>query len=249
MPLTVDAVRARFPHRLIQWKHETTSTMDDALLLARQGAPHGTVAGADAQTRGKGRHDRAWHSAPDTGLYLSVVLRLALEPAHLPVVTMALGLAVVEAIAKAAHLRLDLRWPNDVVRDDRKVAGILTQHHGDFTVAGIGINVNQIQFPDVLQPVATSLQLITGREHARESILTALLPAIDDQCDTLTRHGRDVILQRFAQASSYVRGKRVVIEPDGHRGITNGLTPEGFLQLRQDTGATLTILAGGVRPE
>lgn len=248
--MDVDWVRAQLPGREIHWSPRIDSTMFLAARLAAQGCPSGTVAGADEQTAGQGRHGREWLSAPESGLYVSLVLRLTLPPETLPVVTLALGLAVVAGILSTTDAACDLRWPNDVLIGDRKCAGILTQLDGGAIIAGIGINVNQESFPQELAPIATSLRIARGRVCSRERLLVALLDAVDTHRALLEREGREPILRMFSQASSYVQGRRVRVEQGGEAltGITTGLDAAGFLTLLKDDGRRVTILAGGVRP-
>ena len=249
------AQRFEIPGRTVHWFESIGSTMTAAVELSREGAPHGTVVVADEQTAGIGRHGHSWHSQ-EGGLYVSIVLRL---PETVPVVMLALGLAARDAIASAlggAGLRpalaghrpaplVDLRWPNDVLLDGRKCAGVLAQLEGAAVIAGIGINVNQTEFPDGLE--ATSLQL-AGAITKRENVLVALVEAVDRYCGEKP----DEILRMFEASSSYARGLRVRVEQGGPEqkaveGVTQGLDPSGFLIVRQDNGQDSTIFAGGVR--
>ena len=226
------------------------STMRKAAELADLGAAAGTVVVANAQTAGQGRLGRNWHSEPEAGLYVTVILRPKLCPDSLPLVTLALGLATAEAITAATGVACDLRWPNDVLIGNRKCAGILAQLQDDVLLAGIGINVNHTDFPPEIANLATSFRLATGREHSREHLLDILLASIDSHLETLLRDGKEPVLRAFTAASSYVRGRRVVVEgATDMRGTTDGLDPQGFLFLRQDDGTRKLILAGGVRPE
>jgi len=134
-----------------------------------------------------------------------------------------------------------LRWPNDVLLREHKVAGILAQAEGPVVIAGIGINVSQRKFPEGLDTPATSLAL-EGIETTREALLEALVVAVE-RCSQLPQ---DELLRRFEQASSYVLGRRV--RADGKEGVTCGLDASGFLRLREDDGTETMILAGGVRP-
>ncbi len=244
--LNIQAVRRRLPGREISFFETITSTMHEAATRAAAGCPSGAVVVAEEQTAGQGRHGHAWHSEPGAGLYLSVVLRQA----SLPVLTLALGLATAEAIARATDLQPDLRWPNDVMLGGRKAAGILVQLMDTAAVAGIGVNVNHPAFPPEIATEATSLRLASGRAQSREEILVALLPAIDSFCHMLAEGGPQPILELFARHSSYVRGKRVRVEQSGGTltGTTAGLDANGFLKLRADDGSESLILAGGVRP-
>jgi BirA family biotin operon repressor/biotin-[acetyl-CoA-carboxylase] ligase len=224
--------------RRFEWFESIGSTMTVAAQLAREGCEHGTVVGADEQTAGVGRHGRAWHSPKGTGLYVSIVLRL---PRALPVVMLALGLAAREAIAEATGLAPDLRWPNDVLIDGRKCAGIIAQLEGDAVIAGIGINVSQTEFPPEIE--ATSL-LLAGASVTREDVLNSLVEAVDRYCG----EAPETILRMFEESSSYARGRRVRVEQGAIEGVTCGLDASGFLIVRQDDGRDTTVLAGGVRP-
>jgi len=248
--LNLDEIRGRLAGREIHWSASVGSTMHEACRLAAAGAASGTVIGADEQTAGQGRLGRSWHSQAGTGLYLSLILRLPFTPETLPLVTMALGLGVREAIVKVTGVSTDLRWPNDVLIDDRKVAGILTQFESGAVVAGIGVNVDQREFPPDLADIATSLRIVCGREQSREDLLVAILPAVEEMCGVLLQEGTYAILRLFAASSSYVHGRRVVVDlgDEELRGTTAGLSAAGFLLVRDDAGTEHTIIAGGVRP-
>ena len=224
--------------------------MQVAIELAEKGCESGTVVVAKQQTAGQGRFGRTWHSEPGAGLYMSQVLRLKLCADSLPLVTLALGLATAEAITQIGSVAPDLRWPNDVLLNGKKCAGILVQLVDGVLISGIGINVNHASFPQDLSDIATSLRQATGREHDRDKLLDVLIGSIDDHLDRLMLNGRDPVLRAFSQASSYVRGRRVVVEQNGTEltGVTDGLDPQGFLLLREDNGRRTLILAGGVRP-
>jgi len=261
MPFDLAMVRSQFPDRHIEWHAVLGSTMTEASRLAAAGAPSGTVIGADEQTAGLGRLGRTWHSEPGSGLYFSVILprdrhgRHRFPPATLPVVTLALGLAVSGAILQATNVTCDLRWPNDILIQSKKCAGILTVLEGSAIIAGIGINVNHSQFPVELEGIATSLRIAAGHPHSRERLLLELLPSIDRYCTLLETGGAEPILKLFSSASSYVSGRRVRVNQEGSTllgtmlvGTTAGLNDSGFLILRGDDGRNSLIVAGGVRP-
>jgi BirA family transcriptional regulator, biotin operon repressor / biotin---[acetyl-CoA-carboxylase] ligase len=208
----------------------TDSTMKDAAALAVRGEPHGTVVVAERQTAGIGRHGHAWHSESDEGLYLSIVLHLPLTGDALPGLTMALGLAAQRAVDDIAEVACDLRWPNDLLLNEKKLAGILVQApDAGVLIAGIGVNVNQTTFPQELRSIATSLRLETGQDYFAE-------------------RGKRPILEQFEARSSYVRGKSVEVQAVDRviTGITAGLDENGFLRVRTAQGIE-TIVAGGVR--
>lgn len=250
MPFDIEWVRSRLqPHR-VEWHSSIGSTMTEAQLLAVAGCPSGTIVGAEEQTAGQGRYGRRWHSEPDSGLYVSMILRYPFPNDSLPLVTLALGLATVDAILKTTDLACDLRWPNDVLIQNRKCCGILTQMEGSAIIAGIGINVNHSHFPDELKDLATSLRIAGGRVHAREKLLVELVACVDNFCTLLAKEGREPILAMFSRASSYVHGRRVTVDQGDSvlQGTTAGLNESGFLLLRGDDGKQNVIIAGGVRP-
>jgi BirA family biotin operon repressor/biotin-[acetyl-CoA-carboxylase] ligase len=250
MPFDIERVKASLPDRRIDWYPSIGSTMTEASLLSASGCASGTVVGADEQTAGLGRYGRTWHSESDAGLYASIILRYPFSADSLPVVTLALGLATAEAILKTTDLACDLRWPNDVLIQSKKCAGILTQLEGSAIIAGIGINVNHSAFPQELAAIATSLRIGSGRTHSRERLLVELINSVEGFCSLLEKEGRAPILAMFARASSFVHGRKVSVDQDGAilRGTTAGLTESGFLILQSDDGKPNVIIAGGVRP-
>jgi BirA family biotin operon repressor/biotin-[acetyl-CoA-carboxylase] ligase len=245
-----DLVSRSSPGRRIEWFDSVDSTMTVAARLAREGCPSGTIVGADEQTAGIGRHGHLWHSEPAAGLYVSLVLRPSLPSATLPLVMLALGLGTQQAIAEVSGLAPDLRWPNDILLEGKKCAGILAQLEGDAVIAGIGINVSHAAFLPDLALLATSLRLAGAPEISREDLLAALVRSVEDACRILATDGPTAIRAAFTRASSYATGRRVrVAQEDGViEGVTCGLDPSGFLLLRQDNGTVTKILAGGVRP-
>ena len=228
--MDIERLRRAFPARRIDYYPSIDSTMRAAVGLKR-----GSVVLAGEQTAGQGRQGRRWHSEPASGIYCSVVLKPA------PALTLALGLATADAIARATGLVCDLRWPNDVMLAGKKVSGILVQN----AIAGIGINVNHTSFPEELASEATSLRLHTDAPVSLTGILLHLLPAID----AFVGLDKDTLLRRFASASSYAAGRRVTVtQPDGAiEGTTAGRDPAGFLIVRKDDGTDTLIVAGGVR--
>lgn len=245
MPFDFDQVRCAFISRQIVYHDRLDSTMREATDLAAAGCPKGTTVVAGEQTAGVGRHGHSWHSEAGSGLYVSVVLRPELPLDNLPPLTLAMGLATAEAIGRSTDLTCDLRWPNDVMLDNRKVAGILVQLADPAVIIGIGINVNHLAFPPELATEATSLRIVSGRQHSREQLLIELLNAVDGFTRMLAIGGRRAILDLFGRCSSYAQGKRVVVS--GTSGVTAGLNDAGFLLIDTGDGKLETIFAGGVR--
>src|SRR5579863_6419977 len=190
------------------------STNTLALEAAAKGAPEGSVFLAEQQLSGRGRGSNQWHSAESTGIYCSVILRPALPPAEVLALSLSAGLAVQSAVQEVdSRLFADLKWPNDLLIAGKKFCGILTEMSAEATrvrhiVVGIGINVNQTDFPADLAQTATSLRLTTGVEWSRVELCAALLKSLDREYKTLLS-GPDAtpeILRRFEERSSSARG-------------------------------------------
>jgi BirA family biotin operon repressor/biotin-[acetyl-CoA-carboxylase] ligase len=248
--MDIERLRQRFPDRAIHYFESLPSTMTVAAQLAAEGCAHGSAVIAGEQTTGQGRHGRQWQSEAGSGVYLTLVLRPLFPPAAFPVLTLAVGLAACEAIEEVTGLACDLRWPNDLLLSGKKCGGILLNLEAGAVVAGIGINVGHTAFPPELAEVATSLRLVSGREHPRESLLAALFEAVDRYCDLVTSQGVEPVLRLFTARSSYAMGRRVVVDQPGEQieGVTAGLDENGFLRVRKDNGVVVMVLAGGVRP-
>jgi BirA family biotin operon repressor/biotin-[acetyl-CoA-carboxylase] ligase len=224
--------------------------MKDAAKLAAKGEPHGTVVVAEEQTAGIGRHGHSWHSEVGGGLYMSIILRLPLPPEAMPLLTMALGLAAQRAIEQVCGVCCDIRWPNDLILNVRKLAGIMVQSADKgVLIAGIGININQTAFPEELREIATSLRIETSREFEKEALLEAVVAESLKYAGLLVDSGKTCITGEFEARSSYVRGKAVAVDT-GERtfsGVTAGLDENGFLRVETAHGVE-TVIAGGVRP-
>ena len=227
-----------------------------AMHAAARGAPEGSVFLAEEQTAGRGRGGHSWHSAASSGIYCSVVLRPKLPPAEILVLSLAAGLAAADAVEQTTGLRPDLKWPNDLLiagsDGPKKFCGILTELNAELTrvryaVVGVGINVNQAEFPAEITEVATSLRIAAGREFSRVALTAALLQSLDRETTALEAGGRAEIVRRFEQRSSWTRGRRVRIEEERpYQGVTEGLDELGFLRVRVDRELR-TVLSGSVR--
>ena len=236
------------------YKIESTNTA--AMAAAEKGGPEGSVFLAEEQTAGRGRGGNSWHSPRSTGIYCSVILRPALPPSDVLVISLAAGLAVQSAIQQVdTRVTADLKWPNDLLIGGKKLCGILAEMNAEATrvryiVVGIGINVNQPNFPNDL--AATSLRLATGSEWSRVELVAALLKSLDREYRQLLQdpNARRSILRRFAENSSWVVGKDIRIEDNesSFEGTTEGLDERGFLLVRTAHGVR-TALSGTVREQ
>lgn len=231
------------------------STNVAAMEAAAAGEPDGSVFFAEQQTAGRGRGGNSWESAPSDGVYCSIILRPQLSPADALLLSLIAGIAVAEAVEQTTGLHPDLRWPNDVLLEERKFCGILTEMNAEATrvryvVVGIGINVNQPSFSKELEPIATSLRLAGGHEWSRLQVAAALLKSLDIWYRKLSdgsADSRSAIFRKFEERSSFARSRFVhVDEEGGYEGVTEGLDNRGFLLVRTNRGIR-TVLSGGVR--
>lgn len=233
---------------------EVASTNDEAKRAAKEGATHGATWVAEAQTAGRGRQGRAWVSTRGENLLVSVLARVTCVPSRLPPLALVAGLAARDAAAEELDAIPDIRWPNDVLVHGRKFCGILTEMRAEpdrihYAVVGIGMNVNQSRMPEELEDIATSLRIDTGKTHSRLEVLIRLLRHLDRYYNQFLTEGATPILRRFAEVSSYFRGKRVRITTSAETftGSTAGLEPNGVLRVaRDDRGSIELVLSGDV---
>ena len=234
--------------RPLMYQPVTGSTNDNALLAARSGAPHGSLFVADEQTAGRGRRGNTWLAAPGESLLFSVLLRPKLELAQVSALTLAIGLALRDAIAPLVPGSVQIKWPNDLYVDGKKLAGVLveSQLQGDrlqAVVVGIGLNVATREFPEEIAARATSLALLGAAHLDREALLQELLNAIALRVDAYQSTGVAGILDEL-NAADALRGKRVRV--DAQSGVGRGLDAQGRLLLEDESGVVHSFLSGTV---
>ncbi|MDQ4026404.1 MAG: biotin--[acetyl-CoA-carboxylase] ligase [Actinomycetota bacterium] len=229
------------------------STNDDALEWAAAGAPEGAAVTADQQTQGRGRWSRGWHSPPGRSISLSLVLRP--DPDVAALLTTLLGVAVAEALEEAAGVTCGLKWPNDVVIDGRKVAGILVESRSpggpvDAVVAGIGVNVSWSpdEMPAEIGAGATSLAAAGAGPLPRGPLVARILGAVEAWYRRAqTAEGRAAVVAG-AEARSTILGHAVLLRrSDGTlvEATATGLREDGALQVDAG-GETFAVTAGEV---
>jgi BirA family biotin operon repressor/biotin-[acetyl-CoA-carboxylase] ligase len=221
-----------------------TSTQDEARRLARAGAPVGTVVIAEEQTRGRGRLDRRWVSPPG-GLYFTILLERSLPPGPLPLLA---GVAVTEALRQLGSDRIAAKWPNDVLLDGRKLAGILAQREATALLLGVGVNVRLD--PGLLPPedrgrVASLYEV--APEVTREEVFEAIVERLRHWLDRAAREGFETTLPRWRELSSTL-GRRVRVElpHETVEGQAEDVEADGALRIRHGDGTTRRIVAGDV---
>ena len=218
------------------------------MTLAQNGAEDGTVVAAESQSAGRGRHARTWFSPPGLNLYCSIIVRglgqglsLADWLSWVPLTT---ALAVAEAVQTVAATSLALKWPNDLLLDERKIGGILcesslTTPSNPTVVIGIGLNVNVPRelFPDELRPIATSLFESSHRLVDRNRLLAQLLLDLEQSLDELRDHGPSRLLQAYQRRCATLGQQvRVILGADEELlGTAVAITADGTLQVRPST--------------
>jgi BirA family transcriptional regulator, biotin operon repressor / biotin---[acetyl-CoA-carboxylase] ligase len=237
----------------VRWFREIDSTNRWVLEQARAGAPEGLVAVADHQTAGRGRLGRTWSAPPGGSLLASILLRPDLPPDALHLVTAAVALAASDACRAVAGVEPGLKWPNDLLVDDRKLAGVLAEADlgstgGPAVVVGIGINVNWPDpLPGELEATATSLDRAAGRPVGREPLLVELLVGLERRYAGLgDAGGRAALASEYrTRCSTIGRDVRVELADESFTGSACDVNDAG--QLLVSTDACLrTISAGDV---
>jgi BirA family biotin operon repressor/biotin-[acetyl-CoA-carboxylase] ligase len=242
--LTPDVVqpllRGRFGEPYL-WSEETASTQD---VLRGAGLHEGAVAVAEHQTAGRGREGRRWEDAAGRSLLVSVLLR---PRGGLPVQQLALvvGLAVADAVEAATGVAATLKWPNDVLLEGRKVAGVLLEATEDAVVCGIGVNVNEAEdeLPREPRGPAGSLRTATGREHDRAALLADLLARVQRRYDEWLDLGLGLFLPELERRDA-LRGRRVTV--GDLSGTAAGIAPDGRLRVRSADGVETLVASGEV---
>jgi BirA family biotin operon repressor/biotin-[acetyl-CoA-carboxylase] ligase len=233
---------------------ETDSTNVRAKYLAGDGAPEGTVVVAEKQTQGRGRRGRSWFSPPGKGIYTSIVLRPPIPPNEAPKLTLMASVAVAEALMSLTSLKVNIKWPNDILIKGRKVAGILTEistemDRIDYVIIGVGVNVNTPRkgLPPDIRHTATSVFMETGKAFPRIALLRAYLEWLEIYYETFKTKGFDPILNRWKHLADIIGRKISVDLMDSVRvGKVLDVDKDGFLILQDRRGTIERIISGDV---
>jgi BirA family transcriptional regulator, biotin operon repressor / biotin---[acetyl-CoA-carboxylase] ligase len=226
------------PYRFLA---ECGSTQDE---LRTAGAPEGAVVVADHQTRGRGRSGRSWVDSPGEALLCSVLLRPPPSP-DLGQLSLAVGLAVADAVDAATGLDAEIKWPNDVILVGNKVAGVLLEAHGGSVLCGIGVNVAQDarSLPDGGAPPSGSLRSVAGRSSDRVTLLVDLLAALEERYQSWRATGLPGLLGEL-ERRNWLRGRRV--RAGARDGTAGSILEDGTLAVALDDGGHLFARSGEV---
>src|SRR5688572_24205374 len=228
------------------------STNTEALRQAKLGADEGLCIVARQQTAGRGRHGRTWVSERDAGVYLSVVLRPKLDTHDLPLITLMSGIAVHDTLRELG-MQPDIKWVNDVLVNEKKIAGILAEAtetpDGVAVVSGIGINLTSANFPPDLVTTATSVEDNSPVAVSRDELIEVLTGRLSHFYDMLqAKNGPAEIIENWRQRSTYFTGKlvRVVMENETVTGTTDGLENNGALRVKRANGTVVVVQTGDI---
>lgn len=259
-PLDVRKVQEQLTARRLGAKFhyftEISSTNTHARELAERGAAEGEIVIGETQTHGRGRLGRHWESPSLVNLYLSIILRPKLAPKHAPQITLMAAVALVETFAPLIAQAPIIKWPNDILVNGKKLAGVLTEAACsadliEHVILGIGINVNYRvdSMPSELRSRATSIADLTRNNVDRENVLLRLIQALDRCYGELEEFGFDALRRRW-EAHFGWRGRRVKVQHLDQvlTGRARGIERDGALVLEDDHGVLHSIYAGDVIP-
>ena len=232
---------------------ETDSTNNEIRRLAEQGAPHGTLAVAERQLGGKGRRGRVWTSPAGVGIWMSMLLRPQIDPMAASMLTLVMALSTRRGIEKATGLKSEIKWPNDLVLNKKKICGILTEMSTElmeiqYVIPGTGINVNQMEFPDDIKATATSLRIESGKIQKRSEIIAAIMEAFEGYYDTfIETQDMSGLIEEYNANLVNLGNEVCVLDPAGeYRGVSEGINKEGALLVRLSDGTLKEIISGEV---
>lgn len=240
--------------RNIDYYTSCTSTQIIAADKARQGASHGTVIISEEQTAGKGRLERSWDSTANKGIWMSVIIRPNISPEFAAQFTLVSAVAINQAIQEVTNLTPQIKWPNDILINGKKVTGILTELQADMDIVhsiiiGIGVNVNQelSAFDESIQNIATSLKMENGEEVDRSLLVAKILYYLEKYGDLYVEKGFEPI-KILWESHNCTIGKRIraTMLRETLEGVALGITKDGVLELRLDSGEIRGIYSADI---
>jgi BirA family biotin operon repressor/biotin-[acetyl-CoA-carboxylase] ligase len=247
-------LRTKWMGRSIHHFHAMDSTNSMAYQLALQGAEEGEIVVAESQKKGRGRLGRKWFSPPLSNLYLSVILRPEIPPQQASLMTLMAAVATAGAIHKFSGLQPMIKWPNDILLKNRKVAGLLNEIHSEtdrihFVILGIGVNLNMDEkmFSKEIRSLATSLKREMGQSVSRKAFLQTLLEELEIWYETFLEEGAAPILKAWRdKAEIQGRPVRVISFGEVLSGTAIDIDNDGALILETKEGERKRVVAGDV---
>ncbi|ASF39666.1 bifunctional biotin--[acetyl-CoA-carboxylase] synthetase/biotin operon repressor [Halobacillus halophilus] len=223
---------------------QVESTQEIGHQLASQGKPHGTVVIADAQGKGRGRMARNWHSPKGKGIWMSILLRPDLPPMRAPQLTLLAATVLAKMVREKTNLHPQIKWPNDLLIDHKKVSGILTEMQAEhdqiqYVVLGIGMNVNQQlnEIPQDIRHKASSLKIESGQEWDIQQTIQSILRLFENTYDSYVEQGFEQVKKEW-EHFGYRIGEEVTISTMRRewQATLIGIEPDGALRARDKDG-------------
>lgn len=237
---------------LLRYVEETTSTNDDVMQRVLDNAPHGTAIYAGVQRQARGRQGRPWFSAPNQNLALSVAIVGESYAPYLALIPLAVGVAIAELLEAQSGLHIELKWPNDLLYQGKKLGGILCEgvqtglvFRGAVAGVGVNLNVRAEDLPAELQEQATSILIESGQSLSLQQVAALARARIIQEVEALASGGRDNLLARW-QTRDVTRGRYVDILSTGQSGTAEGIERDGALRVRLASGELVAVRSGEV---
>ncbi len=232
---------------------DSTNLFAGRLIAHGRKVPEGTVIIAEAQTAGRGRLGRSWHSEREAGIYFSMVLFPKAPPSLAPLFTLGTAVAMHNAVEHYSGLDIDIKWPNDLLVGNKKCCGILSEIQAEVDlvktmIIGVGLNANHERLPEEIADRATSLRMASGRIQSRLEILLEFFEEFENIYMDFERKGPRGIIEQWTRFSSFANDRKIEIH-DGVRkiaGVTRGLNPLGALRIEQKGGRIEEVYSGDV---
>lgn len=232
---------------------ETTGSTNDYLkVLGHKGLDHGTVAAAREQTSGKGRLGRKWISEKDANIYFSVLLKPEISPMEVSGITPVAGLAVCKAIREFCNIDCKIKWPNDIIVNNKKLVGILTEMSAEFDaiefiIIGIGINTDQTKFPDEVKNKATSLFIETGIKPDKNKLLALVLKHLEEELTKSNYKINQLNLESYRKLCATI-GRNVTVCKGSKeiQGTALNVNKKGELEVKTKDDSVITVNSGEV---
>ncbi|MDE6815586.1 MAG: biotin--[acetyl-CoA-carboxylase] ligase [Lachnospiraceae bacterium] len=245
--------RTRVMGRQLLYLDVVDSTNIEAKRQAEAGAPHGLLVVAGRQEQGKGRRGRGWESPEGVNIFMTLVLRPAFAPDKASMITLVMALATARAICDVSGLQAGIKWPNDIVVNRKKVVGILTEmtlemEDIQYLVCGVGINVNQVAFPEKIAQTATSLFVEGGRKLNRAGLIERVMERFEEYYDIFCRtQSMADLMKEYNDLLVNVNARVRVLDPGGeYDGVSHGINELGELIVERDDGTRENVYAGEV---
>lgn len=237
----------------VYFYEEIDSTNTQAKRLAEEDAPSGTLVVSDCQVKGKGRRGRVWTSPKGEAIYMTILLRPQIRPDRASMVTLVMGLSVVQAIRNVLALETSIKWPNDVVLNRKKLVGTLTEMSAqmdyiEYMVIGTGINANMTEFSEELKDKATSLRMEMGRSVNRASLIAESMKCFEKNYEIFEKtQDLSGLIEDYQAVLANLNQPVRVLEP-GHEysGIARGINEKGELLVEREDGTVTAVYSGEV---